>query len=99
MADRQYEYKAQSVSVYPREINADKFTRMLEETAADGWVLDDALAIDPSNLLFIYRRPVAGGEGGGSGDDGGNGDDASDGDVVDGDDEEDGDDASDGSAD
>lgn len=94
MADRQYEYKAQSVSVYPREINADKFTRMLEETAADGWVLDDALAIDPSNLLFIYRRPAAGGEGGGCGDEK-DSDSAVDGDEE----EEDGDDASDGSAD
>lgn len=60
MADRRYEYQVEPVFLSPDELRNDLFRieDALEEYAADGWVLDEALRIDASSFLFVFARPV-----------------------------------------
>ena len=60
MPDQQYEYSVEPTSISPSELrNAQyKIEDILNNYAADGWVLDDTLAIDVSSLLLIFRRTI-----------------------------------------
>jgi hypothetical protein len=60
MADRRFEYQVEPVFVSPDELRNDRFRleEALDEYAAEGWVLDEALRVDSSTFLFIFARPA-----------------------------------------
>lgn len=60
MADQQYEYHVEPVSISPSELRDDRYklNDLLNELAGEGWVLDDTLFVTPSSLLFFFRRPI-----------------------------------------
>ncbi len=60
MPPQQYEYKVEPVTLTPDELRNQryKFEDLLNETASEGWILDDTLRIDNSTVLFVFRRSV-----------------------------------------
>lgn len=62
MPDARHEYATEVVSLYPNALDADRFDRLLNGRAADGWALDRTLAVDESTLVFVFRRPAGAAE-------------------------------------
>ncbi|MFC6827125.1 hypothetical protein [Halopelagius fulvigenes] len=60
MANPRYEYHSEPVSITPTELRNDqpKIDEILNGLAGEGWVLDEAVRVDSSSLLFVFRRPV-----------------------------------------
>lgn len=60
MANQQYEYRVEPMFLSPTELRNERYKLhdLLNNLAEDGWVLDDSLVVDPSSLLFMFRRPV-----------------------------------------
>ena len=56
MGSQRYEYRADAVSIYPSEIDGDRFETLLNDAAADGWVLDETTVVGDATVLFIFRR-------------------------------------------
>jgi hypothetical protein len=60
MAEQQYEYRVESAFLSPTELRNEqyKLNDMLNDVAEEGWVYEDIAVVDPSSLLFFFRRPV-----------------------------------------
>lgn len=60
MAEQQYEYRVEPAFLSPTELRNEqyKISDLLNEVAEDGWVYDDIAVVDPSSVLFFFRRPV-----------------------------------------
>jgi hypothetical protein len=60
MADQEYEYRVEPAFLSPTELRNEqyKLEDLLNELAEDGWVYEDVAVVDPSSLLFFFRRPV-----------------------------------------
>ena len=60
MPAQEYEYMLEPVSISPDELRNERFSleTMLNDRAADGWVLDDTLRVDSSTFMFLFRRSV-----------------------------------------
>lgn len=56
MVDQRYEYRVDAVTIYPSEIDSERFEQLLNEAAADGWTLDETETIGKSTVLFVFRR-------------------------------------------
>ncbi|WP_135821380.1 hypothetical protein [Halostella litorea] len=59
MPDARHEYATEVVSLYPNSLDADRFDRLLNDRAADGWALDRTFVVDSSTVVFVFRRPPA----------------------------------------
>lgn len=58
MADQQYEYVTETVPIYPSTIKSERISELLNERAVEGWVVDQAFAVDTSTVLVVFRREV-----------------------------------------
>lgn len=60
MGEREYEYRVEPLFLSPTELRNERYKLqdLLNEVAEEGWVLDDSLVVDPSSLLFFFRRRV-----------------------------------------
>ncbi|WP_227355173.1 DUF4177 domain-containing protein [Haladaptatus salinisoli] len=60
MANQQYEYRVEPVSISPTELQDErrKINEILNEYASEGWELIDSIRIDSSSLLFVFYRPT-----------------------------------------
>jgi len=56
MSQQRYEYRAQDVSIYPSDIDSDRFERLLNEAATDGWEFDETVTLGETTVLFVFRR-------------------------------------------
>ena len=56
MGNQRYEYRADAVSIYPTEIDGERFERLLNEAAADEWELDETIVLGDATVLFVFRR-------------------------------------------
>jgi len=56
MSQQRYEYRVQDVSIYPSDIDSDRFERLLNEAATDGWELDETVTLGETTVLFVFRR-------------------------------------------
>ncbi|WP_435079226.1 hypothetical protein [Halococcus sp. AFM35] len=60
MADQEYEYRVEPAFLSPTELRNEqyKLEDLFNELAEDGWIYEDVAVVDPSSLLFFFRRPV-----------------------------------------
>ena len=56
MGTQRYEYRVDAVSIYPTEIDGGRFETLLNDAAADGWVLNETTVVGDAAVLFIFRR-------------------------------------------
>lgn len=56
MGTQHYEYRVDAVSIYPTEIDGDRFEKLLNDAAADGWELNETTVIGDASVLFVFRR-------------------------------------------
>lgn len=60
MATQLYEYHVKPVSISPDEFRNEQFAlnAMLNDYAAEGWVLKSTLHVDSSSFLFVFSRSI-----------------------------------------
>jgi hypothetical protein len=60
MADQQYEYRIEPAFLSPTELRNEqyKLNDLLNNVAQEGWVYEDVVVVDPSSLLFLFRRAI-----------------------------------------
>ncbi len=60
MAEQQYEYRVEPTFLAPSELRNERYKLddLLNGLAEEGWVYEDAVVVDPSSILFFFRRPV-----------------------------------------
>lgn len=60
MAEQQYEYRVEPAFLSPTELRNEqyKLEDLFNDIAEEGWIYDDVAVVDPSSLLFFFRRPI-----------------------------------------